>query len=296
MPTHNRAVPPLVLGFAECAPQAQALAGALGAETALVQVHRFPDGESRVTVPATIPAEVVLLRSLDRPNDKLIELLLAVQTLRAAGARSVTLLAPYLCYMRQDDAFNPGEAISQTIVCRFLAGLVDRLVTVDPHLHRVGALTEVVPGWDALTLSAAPLLGRFIAAHQEAPILVGPDAESAQWVARVAAVRGFEYRIGTKRRSGDRDVEICLPTDGLAGRRIVLVDDVLSTGRTLMAAARAVRAAGAIAVDAAVTHALYSDDAGAGLAEAGIDEVWSTDSIPHPSNRVALAPLLAAAL
>ena len=115
-----------------------ALAGRLGA--AAIARHRFPDGEIRLTLPPRLPRRVVMLRSLNLPNEKLLELLLAAQTARELGAHEVTLVAPYLAYMRQDCAFAPGEAVSQRHVGGFLAALFDRLVTVDPHLHRVAAL------------------------------------------------------------------------------------------------------------------------------------------------------------
>ncbi|MCZ4328253.1 ribose-phosphate pyrophosphokinase-like domain-containing protein, partial [Brachybacterium paraconglomeratum] len=86
-----------------------------------------------------------LYRSLDQPNEKLVELLLAARTARTLGAPHLTLVAPYLPYMRQDIAFSPGEAVSQRIVGPFLASLVDAVITVDPHLHRVASLRDVVP-------------------------------------------------------------------------------------------------------------------------------------------------------
>ena len=135
-----------------------------------------------------------MLRSLHQPNEKLLELLLAAQTARELGAREVTLVAPYLAYMRQDCAFAPGEAVSQRHVGGFLAALFDRLVTVDPHLHRVAALGDIAPGADAVAVSAAPLIGRFLREHAAAPVLVGPDEESAQWV-DIGSSRG-RLRVG----------------------------------------------------------------------------------------------------
>ena len=100
----------------------------------------------------------MILRTLNNPNEKLVELLLAAQTARTLGASHLTLVAPYLAYMRQDIAFQPGEAVSQRIVGRFLAGLFDAVITVDPHLHRVATLQEAVPVTQAVVLSGAPLL------------------------------------------------------------------------------------------------------------------------------------------
>ena len=130
---------------------------------------------------------MVLLRTLDHPNEKLVDLLLAARTARLLGARHLTLVAPYLAYMRQDMAFHPGEAVSQRIVGRFLADLFDAVITVDPHLHRIARLAQAVPVAQAVVLSGAPLLADLIAQRRPGALLVGPDSESAQWVSQAAA-------------------------------------------------------------------------------------------------------------
>ncbi len=223
-------------------------------------MHRFPDGESRLRLPPALPADVVLCRSLDHPNDKLVELLIAAAAARELGAVRVTLVAPYLCYMRQDMAFTPGEAVSQRIVGRLLAERFDRVVTVDPHLHRVSDLGEAIPSGHPLALSAAALIARFLQAQLRAPLIVGPDSESEQWVAAIADAAGFDGVACTKTRTGDREVAIELPSCDMTGRDVVLVDDVASTGHTLARAAEQCRARGAARVDVAVTHGLFVGD------------------------------------
>lgn len=272
------------------------LAGATGLQALPIARHRFPDGELRLTLPPALPGRVVLLRSLHQPNEKLVELLLATQAARGLGAYHLTLVAPYLAYMRQDMAFHPGEAVSQRIVGPFLAGLFDAVLTVDPHLHRVATLREAVPASQAVAISGAPWLADWIAAKRPGAVLVGPDAESAQWVAQAAARHGFAHAVCTKQRHGDRDVTVTLPQVAVDGRAVVLIDDMASTGRTLAEAARLLREAGATSVDVAVTHALLDAPAQAALHAAGVSEVWSTDCVPHASNAVAMAPALAEAL
>jgi ribose-phosphate pyrophosphokinase len=286
----------LILAFPETLPQAQALAQALQCPCAGIEVHAFPDQESLLRLPEAVPEQVILFRSLDRPNHKLVELLLAAETARRLGAREVTLVVPYLCYMRQDQAFRPGQAISQAIIGRFLAGLCDTLITVDPHLHRVTELGSAVPARRAITLSAAPLIGRFIAGQCARPLLVGPDAESEQWVRQAADTIDADHVVASKVREGDSRVRIQLPYHDYQGRNVVLVDDMVSTGHTLMAAAALLHERGAAHVDAACTHALFGTETQRALEQAGIARIWSTDSIPHPSNHIALAELFAAAL
>ncbi len=286
----------LLLYFEEDQAAATRLAQATALTLAPIHRHHFPDGEIKLRLPVPLPQKIVLLRSLHQPNEKLVELLLTASTARTLGASHLTLVAPYLAYMRQDIAFEPGEAVSQRIIGGFLAELFDAVITVDPHLHRVATLAEAIPTGDAIVLSGAPLLADLIHQRRQQPLLVGPDEESAQWVAQAAARHGFDYAVCRKVRHGDREVVIELPATPVTGRAVVLLDDVASSGHTLAQAARALLAAGAATVDVAVTHALFAEGAVRLVLDAGVSEIWSTDCIPHPSNAVAMAPLIAAAL
>ncbi len=285
----------LVLGFAEYAAQGQALAAALGCDYAPVVVHHFPDGESKVTLPTELPPQVLVCRSLDRPNEKLIELLLTATTARQLGARRLTLVAPYLCYMRQDTSFHPGEAVSQPIIGHFLAKLFDDVITVDPHLHRTPHLAEAVPARCAVALTATDPMGDFL--HDRPRVLLlGPDAESRQWVSRIAERDGLEYDVANKTRLGDRQIEIALPEREWAGQEVVIVDDVISSGETIAIAAQQCLARGAARVDVLTTHALFAPGAMERLQKIGVGEIWSSDSIPHSTNSISLAGLLAEAV
>ncbi|MDO8769704.1 MAG: ribose-phosphate pyrophosphokinase [Burkholderiaceae bacterium] len=288
--------PELLLYFEEEKDQAEQLATAANMTLACVSRHRFPDGELKLRLPDTLPQRVTLLRTLHHPNEKLLELLLVARTARTLGARHLTLVAPYLAYMRQDIAFQPGEAVSQRIVGRFLADLFDAIITVDPHLHRISTLQEAVPVPQAIVLSGAPLLADVIALHRRQPLLVGPDEESAQWISQAALRHGFDFAVCRKIRHGDRSVQVALPQADFAGRAVVLLDDIASSGHTLASVARLLMAAGAASVDVAVTHALFADDAVNLIKDAGVSHIWSTDCIPHPSNAVRMAPFLATAL
>jgi ribose-phosphate pyrophosphokinase len=286
----------LLLHFAEDEASAARIAQAANMALAPIDRHRFPDGELKLRLPPHLPPHVVLLRTLDHPNEKLVELLLVARTARLLGATHLTLVAPYLAYMRQDIAFTPGEVVSQRVVGAFLADLFDAVITVDPHLHRVATLEEAVPVPRAVVLSGAPLLADWIATRVEKPLLVGPDEESAQWIAQAAAQHHFDFAVCRKVRHGDRYVEVALPTVDVRGRNVVLLDDVASSGHTLAEATRQLLAAGARRVDVAVTHALFADGALQLIKTAGVGEVWSTDCITHSTNAVSMAPAIAAAL
>ncbi len=285
-----------VLYFDDEAEAAHRFAETAGFSSAVVDRHRFPDGELKLRLPASLPAKVIVYRSLVNPNEKLIELLFVAQTARQLGASDLTLIAPYLAYMRQDIAFKEGEVVSQKIIGRFLAQVFDGLVTIDPHLHRVATLEEASPVKRAITLSGAPLLGDYIARQIPDAFLLGPDSESAQWIASAAKKHGFDHAACEKIRRGDKDVQVQLPAVDLKGRRVVILDDVASSGRTLAKATHAALEAGASSVDVAVTHALFADDALQVIREAGVRHIWSTDCIAHESNVVSIAAMLAEAL
>ena len=238
---------------------ARRLAALLGLPLQEIALHRFPDGEMRVTVgPAA--STTIIYASLDQPNDKLLALLFAAEALRRAGARRLVLLAPYLCYMRQDTAFHEGEAISQKVVGRLIAGIVDRVITVDAHLHRTADIRAVFPGIEAENLSAMAAIANALrqTGIDPATVVIGPDAESRPWVSDLAGRLGLAHTVAQKIRRGDRAVEIGFAEAGLvAGRPVLLVDDIVSSGGTLIACAKALKAAGATTIDAVITHALF---------------------------------------
>lgn len=286
----------LILAFPDYLKQAQRLASRLDVPLAEVALHHFPDGESLVRLPPSLPEHVIVCRSLNQPNDKLIELLLCATAARELGAKRLTLVAPYLSYMRQDIANQPGEAVSQRIVGKMLAELFDDVLTVDPHLHRISSLTQAIPIKNAISLTAADEIGNFLKQQFEHALLLGPDSESKQWVAAIADNIGFEYAIAKKKRLGDKQVEMTLPDDDFRNKPVVIIDDMASTGRTLAKAAGLLQAAGSGNIYVVVTHALFCDDAYDHILQSGVKIIWSTDSIDHPCSCIKLDDLLADAI
>jgi len=280
--------------FPEARAAAERLAATLATSCQPIDVHTFPDGESLVRVEPSTPTAIVY-RSLDHPNVKLMELLLAASALRQNGAGRVILVAPYLPYMRQDTAFRPGEAVSQKVIGRLMACHFDGLVTVDPHLHRTPTLGDVVPGVLVRAVSAARALADMIRADMVPDtILVGPDSESRPWVENIGALLGVEVLVGEKQRLGDRTVALTIPgVDRAKGRPVILIDDMISSGATLIACAEKLSAVGAGQIEAVATHYLagqYEIDV---LAQHGIERIRSADTIDGPTACAPIAPVIA---
>lgn len=283
-----------------CLPSSTADAGRLAARLGLplqeIAIHRFPDGEIRVTVGSAAPTSIIHA-SLDQPNDKLIAILFAAEALRRGGAKRLVLLAPYLCYMRQDAAFHPGEAISQRAIGRLIAETFDRVITVDAHLHRTSDIKAVFPGIAADNLSAMPAIAGALAGIDGATVVAGPDAESRPWVSDLATRLGLAYAVGRKTRRGDRSVEIDFAGQtSVTARPVLLVDDIVSSGGTLITCARALKELGATTIDAVITHPLFPPGMVEEFAHAGIRSIRSTSSVAHPTNAIPLDAVLAAAL
>lgn len=288
---------PLFLAMPGNQSMAHSLAHHLGGELGRFEVRRFPDGESFVRVDSDVQGRhVVIVCTLDRPDEKFLPLALLAATVRDLGATRVGLVSAYLPYMRQDTRFNPGEGITSVYFARLLSGQVDWLATMDPHLHRRHSLSEIytIP---AAVAHAGPVIGDWIRENVTAPVVIGPDSESEQWVAAVAERAAAPYSVLTKRRLGDRDVRVSdVDAERWTGRTPVLVDDIVSTARTMIAVATQFREAGFLNIIGIGVHALFAGHAYGELKEAGVSRIVTCNSVPHPSNGIDVASYLAAAI
>jgi ribose-phosphate pyrophosphokinase len=285
---------PIVLALPENARLAVALARRVGGTRGAGTIRRFPDGETyvRVTTPVR-RRDVVLVCTLARPDECALPAILAAATVRDLGARRVGLVAPYLAYLRQDARFAPGEGITSVYFARLLSGVMDWLVTVDPHLHRHRTL-DAVYAIPAVALTAAPRIASWIARHVERPVVVGPDAESAQWVEAVASARRLPWIVLEKVRRGDHDVAI-------SGRDLarwcdhtpVLVDDIISTAGTMIATVRRLRRARLPPPVCVGVHAIFAEGAYDALRAAGAARIVTCNTVAHVSNAIDLAGVLA---
>lgn len=275
-------------------PLAESLAQAIDGERGVVDARTFPDGESYLRIDTPVSGRPCLvLADLSHPNEKYLPLLFLLETLREMGAAGVGLVAPYLSYMRQDRRFIEGEAVTSRLFAHSLSRHVDWLVTVDPHLHRYHALDEIysVP---CCVVQGAPALAHWLKGQRNI-FLVGPDAESKQWVSGIAAFSGQPFVIGEKQRSGDREVRVTLPDiANFSGHTAVIIDDVISSGQTVLECAKVLRSEGIDTIYCVAVHGIFAGQADRMLLQAGLDRLVTTNTIPHSSNAIDITPLLVA--
>lgn len=272
------------------------LAGQLDCETGQLNTRQFPDGETYLRFATDLDKRsVVIVCTLAYPNEKILPLIFAAATARELGASKVGLVAPYLAYMRQDRRFNPGEAVTSRQVAHLISEAFDWMVTVDPHLHRYSDLGEIysIP---TRVVHAAPLVSRWIKANIEKPLIIGPDSESEQWVAAVASDADAPYCVLEKVRHGDRDVRITLRNlEAWWGRTAVLVDDIISSGRTMIEAVRLLATQGWPAPVCIAVHGLFADHSDELLVRAGA-RVVTTNSVGLGRSDIDIVPLLGEAI
>ncbi|PKG84219.1 phosphoribosylpyrophosphate synthetase [Colwellia sp. 75C3] len=312
----------LILGFDDYLSPAKQLAKSMQAEFELIKLHQFPDGETKVTLPINLPKKIIICRTLNQPNNKLIDLIVTASAARSQGVEHITLVAPYLCYMRQDIAFNEGEAVSQRIIGKLLSDYFDSVITVDPHLHRINKLIEAIPTKQAIALHATNAMSNFLQQHFNDPIIIGPDEESAQWVKAIAQPQNWRYSIAEKKRFDDKHVAVSLGklssgddlrsndlssidlstgdsnTDrslsiNLNNQDVVIVDDIASTGKTLEKTIQQLQQHKPANISVLVTHAFFVDGSLDRLRSLGVTNIWSSDSVIHSSNAFSIIETIA---
>lgn len=264
------------------------------AELGAAVFHQFPDGETLVKIDSEVKDKlVILVCTLDRPDGKIIPLYFLAQTAKELGARHICLVAPYLAYMRQDKRFSPGEGITSIYFSKLVSFFIDSIITVDPHLHRIHALSEIyaIP---ATVIHATQLISDWIKTNIITPVLVGPDEESEQWVSAVAKGANVPYIILQKIRKGDTNVEVSVPhLEKYIHHTPVLVDDIISTGRTMMSTITRLRNAGVTKPVCIGVHGLFIGNAYSDLLQAGINDIVTCNTIIHQTNKISIDKILA---
>jgi len=272
------------------------LAKALGCPLVKPERKRFPDSETYIRIPEEVKGEhVVVVQSTCSPaNDNLIELSLLLSAAKDHGAGRVTAVVPYFGYARQDKRFKPGEAISVRTACRIIESAgADDMFTVDIHEDEI-IKNFAIPAYN---LSAMPLIGRYLTKlNLRAPVVLGADQGSLVRARRVAAEISAEYDYLEKTRHTPTEVVTKPKRLSIAGKDIVIVDDIISTGGTVVEAAKVLKKQKARRVYAACTHPVLVGKALRRILAAGIKKVIATDTIEHKTSVISVAPLIAEAI
>ena len=257
----------------------------------------FPDGEFHIRFMNEIKGkEIVLVQSLHpNPNDSLIELFFAGKTAMDLGASKVTGVVPYLAYLRQDKRFKSGECVSNQYMAHLLNTSLDKLLTVDPHLHRVHDLGDLFH-IERRKITANEAIEDYISKKflEKNTVIIGPDIESSQWASKIADQIGFESSIFLKKRFGSRNVKIKVVKElDWKGKNVVIVDDIISSGHTMIEAVKTVRKRKAKAVHCICVHGIFAENAFEKIKKAGAKSIISCNTIAHKSNKIDLSKIIA---
>jgi len=260
------------------------------------EIKRFPDGELYVRLDAKLEGKhVVIVQSTSQPqNDNLIELFLMLDAAKDLGAQHVTAVVPYLTSPRQDKRFKPEEATSVHTICKLIehAG-ADDFLTLDMRND------ETMQNFSIPTcnLTAMPLLGQYLAKLKlQDPVILGVNQESLERVRMVAAELKADYDYLEKRRMNPKKIAIQPKHLEVAERDVVLVDDIISTGGTIIEATRILRRQHARKIYAACAHPVLAEDALQKILKVGVRAVIATDTIEHRTSVVSVAPIIAGAI
>ena len=287
----------IVIGGPTCESLASKVAKELGVDLGGLEARRFPDGEKYIRVLSDVKGQsVAVIQSIHHtPDELLFEYLLLADALKDLGAKRVTAFIPYFAYARQDERFKPGEALSFRTVAKLIESVgTDEIYTIDMHQHRVLKTSEVfkIPSHN---LSAMPLLADYVKklGKLEKPLVIGPDAEAEQW-AKIAADRlQTDYDVFEKKRLGDAQVQVRPRRANANGRDVLIVDDIISTGGTIVEAAKILFSQGARRIQVACTHPILATGALEKIRAAGVIDVIGTDTVPGPISYVSVAPVIA---
>ncbi len=264
-----------------------------GAERVPVVHKTFPDGEAYVRLDGSVQGEyAVILQTTCAPQDnRLMQLAFMVDAAKRNGARKVTAVVPYLAYARQDKMFLQGENISvETVGSMLSAAGVNELITV--NVHQETALARFP--FPARSLSAIPLIADyFVKKGMRKAFALSPDKGALHIAQQAQQVLGGEC--GNLDKQRDRYTGQTTQTGkglNVKGQTVIIFDDIISTGGTIVGAAKILRELGAVHVFTACVHGLLVGDAEKRILDAGVEEIVATDSVPSSVSKVSLAPLI----
>jgi ribose-phosphate pyrophosphokinase len=245
-----------------------------------VRLEKFANGENRVQIlEAKVESEVALLQSLSNPtNDNLVEFCLLCDALKRKGAKEIVGVVPWLGYSKQDKVFLPGEALGAKVIAKILqTSGITKLITFDLHNRAILGFFDI----PVIELSAKPLFLEYLRTLvSDKMIVVAPDEGAVKSSGYFARELGVPIVYMDKRRDlSSGEVSIVGMSGDVALKEVVVVDDMIATGATLIETARFLKSKGALKVTVCATHHLYVPGAQERLAKSVIDEVVVCDTV-----------------
>jgi ribose-phosphate pyrophosphokinase len=262
-----------------------------------LEVTHFPDSEIKLKFNKNLKGKtIVLVQSFYKNiNDCVIETLFAAETAKDLGAKKIILIAPYFPYLRQDKRFTPGECISLRTIAKNIDEDFDQILIIDPHLHREKTLKHIFK-IKSKKLTANPLIENYIKKNIKNPVIIGPDWESYKWAQKIAEKIGCDFAIMEKKRYSARKVTVKLNKNiNIKSKNLIFIDDMISTGNTLLRAIKAMRKLGAKKVTCFAVHGILVENALEKLKKAGAT-VITTNTIPNKAAKIDVSKLISESL
>jgi len=282
----------IIIGCSNSKDLAKRISSGLDWEYSSLNVKRFPDGELYVKFDVNLKNKnVVLVQTLHPPNEALLELILASHTAKDLGCKKLTLVIPYLAYIRQDKRFNAGESVSSKIVGRLLS-VADEVITIDPHLHRFKSLSEVFKT-KTIKLSANDLIQDYISKRFASPVIIGPDAESYQWARSIANKINASAAILEKERlSSSKVVEKLNSEVSVEDKDVLIIDDIISTGHTILEVIRIIRKMKPKSINIVGIHGIFTDRSVLDFIKEYSDSIATTNTINNSFAKIDVSGLI----
>lgn len=287
----------LIIGCSQGLHLAKKIALKLKQPYSQLEVTHFPDSEIKLKFKTNLKNEtVVLVQSFYKNvNDCIIETLFAGETAKDLGAKKVILAAPYFPYLRQDKRFHPGECISLRTIAKNIDEDFDKVIIIDPHLHREKTLKHIFK-INSKKLTANDLIQNYIKNNIKNPVIIGPDWESYKWAQKIAEKIGCDFAIMEKKRYSATKVTVKLNKKiNIKKKNLIFIDDMISTGNTLLKAIEAMKKLGAKKVTCFAVHGILVNNALNKLQKAGAT-VITTNTIPNKAAKIDISKLIADSL
>jgi ribose-phosphate pyrophosphokinase len=266
------------------------VAKATNSKLARVESKRFPDGEIYVRVHDDVKDEdVVIIQTQNSQNDGIIETILLCDALRDEGANSITVVAPYLSYARQDKKFNKGEPISIRALAKIYSDICDKLITINPHETHIERFFKI----PFIYGDAVPKLAEYVKDKLNNPIALAPDKGAIEFAKTAAEILNCEYDYLEKTRISPTEIQIAPKNLDAEGKDVLIVDDIISTGGTMATAIKLLKEQGAKKTIAACVHPVLIGDALNKLYTGGADEVVGTDTFLSEVSKVSVDDVIA---